>query len=133
MRIPLAQSRASWILSIKTPSLDFPGLNLSGGNQQKVILGRLLLTQPRLLLLDDPTRGIDVGAKQEVYRLISELARSEIGVIFASSELPEVLGISHRTLVLCNGQIVAQFKPGEADEADVLALAAGVSDRDEVA
>ena len=113
-------------LDIKTPSLDFLGSKLSGGNQQKVIFGRLLMTQPRLLLLDDPTRGVDVGAKYEIYHLIQELARQGMGILFVSSELPEVLGVAHRTLVLHDGRICAEFQHGEADEAEVLALASGV-------
>jgi D-xylose transport system ATP-binding protein len=113
-------------LSIKTPSLSFPVLNLSGGNQQKVIVGRFLMTAPRLLLLDDPTRGIDVGAKYELYRLIQQLAETGMGIIFVSSELPEVLGVSHRVIVLHQGTIAAQFKHGEKNEEEVLALAAGV-------
>jgi len=113
-------------LSIKTPSLNFPVKNLSGGNQQKVIVGRFLMTNPKLLLLDDPTRGVDVGAKYELYRLIEQLAESGMGIIYVSSELPEVLGISHRVIVLHQGTIAAEFSHGGKNEEEVLALAAGV-------
>jgi D-xylose transport system ATP-binding protein len=113
-------------LAIKTPSLDFPILNLSGGNQQKVIVGRFLMTAPKLLLLDDPTRGIDVGAKYELYRLIQQLAVQGMGILFVSSELPEVLGVSHRIVVLHDGRIAAEFKHGEKTDEEVLAIAAGV-------
>jgi ABC-type sugar transport system ATPase subunit len=113
-------------LSIKTPSLAFPVNNLSGGNQQKVILGRFLMTAPKLLLLDDPTRGIDVGAKYEVYRLIHSLAAEGIGIVFVSSELPEVLGVSHRVYILQGGKVRAVFRHGEKNEEEALALAAGI-------
>lgn len=113
-------------LAIKTPSLGFMTSNLSGGNQQKVILSRFLMTSPSLLLLDDPTRGIDVGAKYEIYRLIHTLAQEGIGIIFVSSELPEVLGLCHRTYVLQNSRVRSTFSQGEKSEEEVLALAAGV-------
>lgn len=113
-------------LSVKTPGLDFPMNNLSGGNQQKVILGRLMMTEPRLLLMDDPTRGVDIGAKQEIYHLIQKLAAEGLGILFVSSELPEVLGVSHRVIVLHNGSIRAEFNRGEKSEKEVLALSAGV-------
>jgi D-xylose transport system ATP-binding protein len=113
-------------LNVKTPSLEFPVANLSGGNQQKVILGRFLMTEPRLLLLDDPTRGIDVGAKFEIYRLIHALADRGIGIIFISSELPEVLGVAHRVYVLQGNGIRSEFSHGEKSEEETLALAAGV-------
>jgi D-xylose transport system ATP-binding protein len=113
-------------LSVKTPSLNFPIANLSGGNQQKVILGRFLMTEPRLLLLDDPTRGIDVGAKFEIYRLIHALADRGIGIIFVSSELPEVLGVAHRVYVLQGNSIRGEFNHGEKSEEEILAMAAGV-------
>jgi D-xylose transport system ATP-binding protein len=113
-------------LNVKTPTLEFPIANLSGGNQQKVILGRFLMTEPRLLLLDDPTRGIDVGAKFEIYRLIHALADRGIGIIFVSSELPEVLGVAHRVYVLQGNCIRGEFNHGEKSEEETLAMAAGV-------
>ncbi len=113
-------------LAIKAPSLGFMGSKLSGGNQQKVILARFLMTQPQLLLLDDPTRGIDVGAKYEIYRLIQNLADEGIGILFISSELSEVLGVSHKILVLHQGEVRARFEHGQKSEEETLALAAGV-------
>ncbi|MBD3392930.1 MAG: ATP-binding cassette domain-containing protein [Chitinivibrionales bacterium] len=113
-------------LNIKTPSIEFPAQNLSGGNQQKVILGRFLMNQPKLLLLDDPTRGIDVGAKYEIYRFIHTLAQQGMGIIFVSSELPEVLGVCHKIVVLHSGKMRTEFGHGEKTEEEVLALAAGV-------
>lgn len=113
-------------LNVKTPSLEFPIVNLSGGNQQKVILGRFLMTQPKLLLLDDPTRGIDVGAKVEIYKLVHALAQQGMAIIFVSSELPEVLGVAHRTIVLHGGKQRTEFAHGEKNEEEVLALAAGI-------
>ena len=89
---------------------------LSGGNQQKVVLGKWLATKPRLLIMDEPTRGIDVGAKAEIHRLMSELAAQGLAVLMISSELPEVLGMSDRILVMREGRIVAEFARGAADQ-----------------
>ncbi|NLE00655.1 MAG: sugar ABC transporter ATP-binding protein [Fibrobacter sp.] len=113
-------------IRIKTPTLSFGIVNLSGGNQQKVILSRFLMVKPKLILLDDPTRGIDVGAKQEIYALIHQLASEGISIIVASSELPEVIGVAHRIVVLQNGQIKGQFDHGTTSEEEVLGIAAGV-------
>lgn len=98
---------------------------LSGGNQQKVVFGRMLLTEPRLLLLDEPTRGVDVGAKAEIYRLLGELAGQGIGVLLASSELPELVGVCDRVVVLRDGRDVASFNTSESSESDLLAAAMG--------
>ena len=87
-------------MAIKAPSLDELVSKLSGGNQQKVVLARWLARQPMLLILDEPTRGIDVGAKAEIYRLIDELAASGIGIILISSEMPELIGLADRILVM---------------------------------
>lgn len=114
-------------IRIKTPNLSFGIVNLSGGNQQKVILSRFLMVKPKLILLDDPTRGIDVGAKQEIYNLIHQLASEGISILFASSELPEVIGVAHRVLVLQNGQIKGEFNHGTASEEEVLGIAAGAN------
>ncbi|NLG17725.1 MAG: sugar ABC transporter ATP-binding protein [Fibrobacter sp.] len=113
-------------IRIKSPSLSFCVSNLSGGNQQKVILSRFLMVKPKLILLDDPTRGIDVGAKQEIYALIHQLASEGMSIIVASSELPEVIGVSHRIVVLQNGQIKGEYKHGTTTEEEVLGIAAGV-------
>lgn len=98
---------------------------LSGGNQQKVALGKWLLTKPKVLLLDEPTRGIDVGAKQEIYALIDELARGGIAVVMVSSELPEVLGLSDRIFVLHDGAIAGEFSRADATPEALMACATG--------
>ncbi|WP_328996366.1 sugar ABC transporter ATP-binding protein [Kribbella sp. NBC_01245] len=98
---------------------------LSGGNQQKVVFGRMMLTGPRLLLLDEPTRGVDVGAKAEIYRLLGELAAQGLGVLLASSELPELIGVCDRVVVLKDGRNVAEFATAGASEGDLLAAAMG--------
>jgi len=110
-------------LNIRASSLNQPVQDLSGGNQQKVVLARSLSEQVRVMLLDEPTRGIDVGAKSEVYGIIADLARQGMGVLVASSELPEVLGISDRIVVMREGRIVAQVPRGEATEESLLRLA----------
>jgi ribose transport system ATP-binding protein len=99
--------------------------SLSGGNQQKVVFGRMLLTEPRLLLLDEPTRGVDVGAKAEIYRLLGELAAQGLGVLLASSELPELVGVCDRVVVLRDGRDVASFSTADSGEGDLLAAAMG--------
>jgi ribose transport system ATP-binding protein len=98
---------------------------LSGGNQQKVVFGRMLLTEPRLLLLDEPTRGVDVGAKAEIYRLLGELAGQGLGVLLASSELPELIGVCDRVVVLRDGRDVATLSTAHSGEGDLLAAAMG--------
>jgi ribose transport system ATP-binding protein len=110
-------------LGVKTPSLDTPVRNLSGGNQQKVVVSKWLATDPKVLLLDEPTRGVDINAKQEIYELINELAQSGLGVVFVSSELPELLAIADRILVLAEGRVTAEFNRDEATEERVLAAA----------
>jgi len=112
---------------VKTPSLGQAVRNLSGGNQQKVILGKWLATEPSILLLDEPTRGIDVNAKHEIYRLIHELSDRGLAVIVVSSELPEILFVADRLIVMCEGSKTAEFGYADADEENVLqaALPAG--------
>lgn len=107
-------------LGIKTPSIAQAVNALSGGNQQKVVLAKGLACGPRVLLLDEPTRGIDVGAKREIYALIDDLSRQGLAVLVASSELPEVLAISDRILVLAEGRMTAEFTRAEATEQAVL-------------
>ena len=92
-------------LSIKTPSLTQKAGNLSGGNQQKIVLAKWLMQSPEIIVFDEPTRGIDVGAKAEIYRLIAKLAEEGKAIIFISSELPEILGMSDRILVMSDGKI----------------------------
>jgi ribose transport system ATP-binding protein len=110
-------------LRVKTPSINQAVVNLSGGNQQKVVLAKWLATEPKVLLLDEPTRGIDINAKREIYTLIDELARSGLGVVMVSSELPEILGIADRIMVLCEGCKTAEFKRGEATEEMIMKAA----------
>ena len=110
-------------LRIKTPAPTTEVEKLSGGNQQKVVLARCLLTQPDVLLLDEPTRGIDVGAKAEIYGLISRLAQGGAGIIMASSELPELLSMCDRVLVLCEGRLTAELSREEATQERIMAAA----------
>jgi len=110
-------------LQVRTPSLDQEVGKLSGGNQQKVVLARWLAARPKVLILDEPTRGIDVGAKAEIYGLIDDLANQGLGIMFISSELPEILGLSDRIYVLQNGHITGELSATEASEEAVLALA----------
>jgi inositol transport system ATP-binding protein len=111
-------------LRVKTPDLDEMIGNLSGGNQQKVLIGRWLLTKPRILILDEPTRGIDVGAKAEIHRLISQLAGQGVAVIMISSEMPEILGMSDRILVMHNGRATGILDRKDADQVSIMRLAA---------
>jgi ribose transport system ATP-binding protein len=108
---------------VKTPSLQQQIRNLSGGNQQKVILAKWLATGPRVLMLDEPTRGIDIQAKNEIYALINELTGEGLGILEVSSELPEVMAISDRILVLCEGRVTAEFTREDATEDKIMDLA----------
>jgi L-arabinose transport system ATP-binding protein len=110
-------------LRIRTPSLEAAVSNLSGGNQQKVVLGRWLARHPKVLILDEPTKGIDVGAKAEIYRLIAELAGEGIALLVISSEMPELLGMADRILVMAGGRIVADLDHEAANEERILSLA----------
>ncbi|MEQ7922577.1 sugar ABC transporter ATP-binding protein [Xanthomonas sp. WHRI 1810A] len=112
-------------LRVKTPSLEQCIDTLSGGNQQKALLARWLMTNPRILILDEPTRGIDVGAKAEIYRLIAFLASEGMAVIMISSELPEVLGMSDRVLVMHEGELMGTLDRAEATQERVMHLASG--------
>ncbi len=114
-------------LRVKTPSLEQCIDTLSGGNQQKALLARWLMTQPRILILDEPTRGIDVGAKAEIYRLIASLAGEGMAVIMISSELPEVLGMSDRVMVMHEGQLMGALDRNEATQERVMQLASGLN------
>ncbi|SFA60216.1 monosaccharide ABC transporter ATP-binding protein, CUT2 family (TC 3.A.1.2.-) [Paracoccus halophilus] len=111
-------------LRVKTPNMQERIENLSGGNQQKVLIARWLLTKPRILILDEPTRGIDVGAKAEIHRLISRLAGEGVAVIMISSELPEVLGMSDRIMVMHEGHMTGILNRNEADQVKIMELAA---------
>ena len=110
-------------LRVKAKSPAVAVGSLSGGNQQKVILARWLLTKPKVLLLDEPTRGIDVGAKEEIYLLINELAASGLAVVVISSELPEVIGICDRIITLCEGRLTGEISKEEATQEILLAAA----------
>ena len=110
-------------LRVRTPSLDQEIGKLSGGNQQKVVLARWLAARPKVLILDEPTRGIDVGAKAEIYRLIDELASENLGIMLISSELPEILGLCDRIYVMQGGRITGELNGADATEEKVLALA----------
>jgi rhamnose transport system ATP-binding protein len=112
-------------LAIKTPSIDTPAGNLSGGNQQKVALSRWLATNPAVLILDEPTQGVDVGAKAEIHRLMGDLARGGLAILLISSELSEILGMSDSIAVMRGGTIVGQMNGAEATQERILALALG--------
>jgi ABC-type sugar transport system ATPase subunit len=113
-------------LDIHPPQITRLVRQLSGGNQQKVILAKWLLSKARVLILDEPTRGVDVATKAEIYRIINDLADKGVGVLLISSELPEILGISDRALVMREGMLVGEFTRAEASEEKLLACAAGV-------
>ena len=116
-----------WSISamhIKTPNQSTKIRSLSGGNQQKVILGRWLLTDPEILLLDEPTRGIDVGAKYEIYQLIIDLAKQGKTVIMVSSEMPELLGVCDRILVMSGYKLAGEVDAKTATQEEIMTLAA---------
>ncbi|WP_269932453.1 sugar ABC transporter ATP-binding protein [Aminobacter sp. HY435] len=113
----------SQALRVKTPDMAEPIINLSGGNQQKVLIARWLLTKPKILILDEPTRGIDVGAKAEIHRLISKLAGQGVAVIMISSEMPEVLGMSDRIMVVHEGRVTGFLDRAEASQVKIMELA----------
>jgi inositol transport system ATP-binding protein len=110
-------------LRVRTPDLEEPVINLSGGNQQKVLIARWLMTRPRILILDEPTRGIDVGAKAEIHKLITELAGQGVAVMMISSEMPEVLGMSDRILVMHEGRMTGIVDRADANQVRIMELA----------
>jgi len=107
-------------LRIKTPSMEQDAKNLSGGNQQKVVVGKWMVRDARVVIFDEPTRGIDVAAKVEIYNIMNQLKKQGVGVIFISSELPEVLGMSDRILVMCNGRITGNLMTSETSQDEIL-------------
>ncbi|QLB12694.1 glucose ABC transporter ATP-binding protein /galactose ABC transporter ATP-binding protein [Bisgaardia hudsonensis] len=120
-------SDTQWVIdsmNVKTPSHKTNIGSLSGGNQQKVVIGRWLLTQPEILMLDEPTRGIDIGAKFEIYQLIMQLAQKDKGIIMISSEMPELLGVTDRILVMSNGRIAGIVETAKTTQEEILQLAA---------
>ena len=108
----------------KTPSQDTKIRSLSGGNQQKVMIGRWLLTDPEVLLLDEPTRGIDVGAKYEIYQLILDLANKGKTVLMVSSEMPELLGVCDRIIVMSGGRVAGEVDARNTTQEEIMTLAA---------
>lgn len=114
-------------LTIKTPSLEALVETLSGGNQQKVVISKWLLSNPVVLIMDDPTRGVDVGAKYEIYKLMNDLTEKGVAIIMISSELEEVLGMSDRVMVMCRGRSAGTLPIQEANEERIMSLATGVS------
>ena len=111
----------------RPPLLDRLARQLSGGNQQKLVLAKWLMTRARVLILDEPTRGVDVATKVEIYQIIGDLAAEGMGILLISSELPEILGMSDRALVMRGGRLVGEFTRAQASEEKLLASAAGVS------
>jgi D-xylose transport system ATP-binding protein len=114
-------------LAIKAPSLHVPAETLSGGNQQKVVIAKWLLSGPKVLIMDDPTRGVDVGAKYEIYKLMNELAEQGIAIIMISSELEEVLGMSDRVMVMCQGRSNGIMNTADATQEKIMQLATGLA------
>ena len=110
-------------LRIKTPNVEIDSGNLSGGNQQKVVVGKWLARDSRVVIFDEPTRGIDVGAKVEIYNLMNELKKQGIAVMFVSSEMPEVMGIADRIIVMCDGRITGEVSAREATQDEILTMA----------
>ena len=110
-------------LLIKTPTVEVNAGNLSGGNQQKVVVGKWLARNSRVVIFDEPTRGIDVGAKVEIYNLMNQLKKQGIAVMFVSSEMPEVLGIADRVIVMCDGKITGEVMAKETSQNEVLKFA----------
>jgi ribose transport system ATP-binding protein len=117
-------------LHIRTPGINARVRNLSGGNQQKVVLAKWLAAQPKVLIFDEPTRGIDVGAKVEVYNLMNQLAQAGVAILLISSELPEVLGMSDRILVMHEGRLVADMPRSAANQEIIMSYASGEHDDD---
>ncbi len=112
-------------IDIKTPSLEQRVINLSGGNQQKVVLAKTLATESDILIFDEPTRGIDVGAKQEIYHLMRELAHHGNAILMISSDMEELLGMSDRIIVLCEGKLAGEVKREQFSQNYILDLASG--------
>jgi ribose transport system ATP-binding protein len=110
-------------LTIKTPGVDIDAGNLSGGNQQKVVVGKWLARNSRVVIFDEPTRGIDVAAKVEIYNIMNRLKQQGIAVMFVSSEMPEVMGIADRIIVMCDGRITGEVMAGDATQDGILKMA----------
>jgi D-xylose transport system ATP-binding protein len=124
MKASMQQAKS---LTIKAPNLEVLAETLSGGNQQKVVISKWLLSNPEVLIMDDPTRGIDVGAKYEIYKLMNDLAEKGVAIIMISSDLEEVMGMSDRIMVMCRGHSTAILPAENADKEHIMALATGVA------
>jgi ribose transport system ATP-binding protein len=114
-------------LAVRMLGVEAPVKSLSGGNQQKVAIAKQLAVNPKVILMDEPTRGIDVGAKAEIHRLLRDLARGGIGIVVISSEMPELLGLCDRVMVVREGRIAGELGPQDMTEEAVIRLASGVS------
>jgi len=116
-----------WVadLAIKTPGIENTAASLSGGNQQKVVLAKWLETNPKLIILNEPTRGIDVGSKTEIYKILDRLCQSGVSILMITSEMPELLGMSDRILVLHEGRLSAVFEGGQVSQNDIMVAAIG--------
>ena len=119
-------------LRIKTPNVEIDSGNLSGGNQQKVVVGKWLARNSRVVIFDEPTRGIDVGAKVEIYNLMNELKKQGIAVMFVSSEMPEVMGIADRIIVMCDGRITGEVMAEETTQNEILTMATSFENKKKV-
>jgi ribose transport system ATP-binding protein len=117
--------------NIRLANLEIRAVDLSGGNQQKLLLARWLAIKPRVLMLDEPTRGVDIGAKSEIYRIISDLAAQGVAILMVSSELPEIIGMSDRVLVMREGQLVGELDDSpskEITQENIMNYATGVAE-----
>ena len=124
----MAATQQAKALAVKAPNLGVSVDSLSGGNQQKVVIAKWLLSSPKILIMDDPTRGIDVGAKYEIYKLMNDLAERGVSIIMISSELEEVLGMSDRIMVMHEGRSTRTIDIAEASQERIMALATGIAD-----
>ena len=115
-------------LRVATPSVRQKVVNLSGGNQQKVVFARWLMVNPRIMIVDEPTRGVDVGAKAEIYQILREMTKKGTSIILVSSDLPEVMSISDRIYVMHEGEITGELSGAEATEEAIMRLASGIRD-----
>ena len=115
-------------MTVKTDSGEAPIGSLSGGNQQKVVIGKMLATHPNVLLLDEPSRGIDIGAKAEVFRLLAERAKQGLAVVYSTSEVAECLSIAHRIIVMNKGKIAAEFDANVSKEKIMAASGEAIKD-----
>ncbi len=122
-KIQIAAEKQVKNLSIRTPSTKQKISNLSGGNQQKVAIGKWLTADSEIIIFDEPTRGIDVGAKSEIYKLMNDLIDQGKSIVMISSELPEILRMSHRIVVMCEGRITGEISNKNADQESIMALA----------